>query len=78
MSDGSGAYLFGSMLRMLAENPTDEHKRMARHLYSFAGDYDFSDYEMGADEAGIALGLARRGINERYPEAGETTLWGDQ
>lgn len=75
MADRTSAELFGTLFELLAENPTDEHKAIARRMFDLSGRYDFSEYQMEADEACVTLGLARRGIHAEYPEDGEVVLW---
>lgn len=75
MADRTSAGLFAKIFELLAQNPTDEHKRIAQEIYSYTGEYDFSDYQMGADEACLTLGIARKGIHPDYPEDGEMILF---
>ncbi len=77
MTDRTSAALFGKIFELLAKNPTDEHKAIAKEVFAYTGDYDFSYYQMDADDALMALGLARKGIDTRYPEDGETILYGN-
>ena len=74
MADRTSAEIFGNIFNLLAENPTDENKLLAQRIYKMII-YDFSDCQMYADEAGLILGIARKGINPRYPEDGEVILW---
>jgi hypothetical protein len=75
MADRTSAELFGSIFKMLAENPTEEHKEIAGRIYSMVSHYDFSDYQMYADEACVALDIARMGVNPEHPEIGKVVLW---
>ena len=75
MADRTSAGLFCKLFQLLAKNPTDEHKAMAREIYDFTGEYDFCDYQMGADDECLILGVARRGVNPESPEDGEVILW---
>lgn len=75
MADRTSAGLFAKIFELLAKNPTDEHRAMAREIWSFTGEYDFSPYQMSADDSLIALGLARVGVNSRYPEDGVVILY---
>ncbi len=77
MADRTSARLFGKIFELLAKNPTDEHKAIAKEIFAETGDYDFSDYQMDADEPLIALGLAKKGIDPEYPEDGEVVIYGD-
>ncbi len=64
---------------MLAEDPTEEHKVMAKRIYQMTKEYDFDSYQMGAGEPCVELGIARKGIDPRYPEVGMMILWpGDE
>lgn len=75
MADRTSARIFGSMFKILAENPSEDHKEVARVLHRLAQDCDFTYEQMDADEACIALGIAYRGIDPRYPEDGETVIF---
>ena len=59
MSDRTSAELFGTIFRLLAVNPTEEHKAMARLIWAKRGDYDFSDYQVYEEDARVALGISR-------------------
>lgn len=75
MADRTSAGLFAKLFELLAKNPTEEHKEIAREMYNLTSEYDFSDYQMCADDACLTLGIARRGVNPEYPEHGVMTLW---
>jgi hypothetical protein len=77
MADRTSANLFGTIFKLLAKNPTDEHKEIAKEIFAETGDYDFSNYQMDADEALIALDLAKIGINPDYPDEGETVIYNE-
>ncbi len=77
MADRTSARLFGEIFELLAENPTDEHKAIAKKIFAKTNDYDFSYYQMDADESLIALGIARKGIDPKYPQDGEVIIYGD-
>lgn len=66
MADRTSAGLFGRIFEMLAANPTDDHKKFAIEILSMRHDFDFSVYQMEADEALLALDVA-----EQYEEDGE-------
>jgi len=66
MADRTSAGLFGRVFKMLAANPTDEHKKFAVELLAMRHDFDFSIYQMDADDALLTLGVA-----ENYEEDGE-------
>jgi hypothetical protein len=58
MADRTSASLFGMFFKVLAENPTDENKAIAERLArDYMRDYDFSPYQMYADDALRTLGL---------------------
>ena len=75
MADRTSAGVFGTIFELLAENPTAGHKAMAFKIYAMSRQYDFSPYQMEADEACKKLGLLRRGINSSYPDDGIKSLW---
>jgi hypothetical protein len=76
MADRTSAHVAGEIFDLLAENPTEEIMRLARKIYDiFTSNCDFSDEQMGATEACLALGIARLGIRPEYPEDGEVALW---
>lgn len=58
MADRIGAALFGEFFEMLAENPTEEHKKMAKKIWSMKDCHDFNNYQMYCDDALIKLDLA--------------------
>lgn len=64
MADRTSGEIFGMMFEMLAKDPTDDHKKMAKKLWPKRLQYDFSNYQMGCDEALIVLGLATRNGEE--------------
>jgi hypothetical protein len=78
MADRSSAYLFGEVFRIVAEYvpPGDTRDAMARRLWDLTLGYDFTDNQMNADEALLALGLARRGVDPDWPDEGEVVLYG--
>lgn len=61
MADRTSATLFGTIFQLLAENPSVENSNIAKRIWPMTSDYDFSNYQMYADDALIALGLARYG-----------------
>jgi len=75
MADRTSAGLFGWIFKLLAEDPTDDHKAIALEIYAYSAGYDFSEYQMNADDAGLKLGIARKGKNPDHPERGEVILW---
>jgi hypothetical protein len=78
MSDRTSASLFADIFKILADHvpPGDERDALARRIWASTRDYDFSPYQMYADESLISLGLARRGVNPDWPDEGEVTLYG--
>lgn len=75
MSDRTSARLLGKVFEILAENPIYEHKEFAKKLFAKIRDYDFSNYEMDADESLIILGLAKKEIDSECPEDGEVVIY---
>lgn len=57
MADRTSAGIFGGIFELLAENPTNENKRLASEIYDMALNYDFSVSQMDCDESLIKLGL---------------------
>lgn len=75
MADRTSASIFGTLFEVLAEAPTAEHKALAFKMYRISQGYDFSPYQMGADEACEKLGLRRRDVNS--PNGRIVGLWPD-
>ena len=76
MADRTSAALFGEIFQWLAEIPNDERAlEFASRLYERTQHYDFLAYQMDADDALLALGLARKGVRQDYLEDGEVTLF---
>ena len=75
MADRTSAGLFGKVFNLLAKNPTSEHKEIAKEIFAEVGNYDFSNYQMYADDALMKLGLAKIGINPKYPDDGEVVIY---
>lgn len=59
MADRTSAEIFGSIFELLAEDPTDHHKNLARKFWRMSDRYDFHPCQMECDEALETLGLAR-------------------
>lgn len=76
MADRTSAGVFGKIFELLAKNPTEENKAMALEIWPLQWEYDFNEYQMYADDALIKLGLAKKGIDSRYPEE-ESILYAD-
>ena len=47
-----------------------------KKYWKMSREYDFSEYQMEADEALLKLGLARKGVDPDYPEDGDVMLYG--
>lgn len=75
MADRTSAVIFGDIFNMLAEEPTEKNKEMANKIFDKTYDYDFSNYQMYADESLEKLGLAKKGIDPDYPEDGEIIIY---
>jgi hypothetical protein len=65
MADRSSAYLIGTFLKHLADDPTESNLKMAQKIWKMRLEYDFSDYQLESDDALIKLNLARRGDEDR-------------
>jgi hypothetical protein len=76
MADRGSAALFATFFQLLAESPSNEHRAMAHKLWPLTRSYDFSPYQMYAEEALQTLGLARLGVNPEAPDEGEVWLYG--
>ncbi len=76
MSDRTSASVFGKMFTLLAKNPTEEHKEMAKEIFKMTDEYDFGYYQMYVDEELMKLDLAKIGIDPDYPEDGEVVIYG--
>lgn len=68
MTDKISADLFGITFKVLAQDPNEENKALAKKFFDLVERYDFSLSEMYADEALIALDLAERWINSEGEE----------
>ncbi len=77
MADRTSAGVFGTIFGLLAKNPTDDHKAIAKEIWPLTGNYDFSEYQMEADDDLITLGLAKKGIDPDWPADGEIILYAD-
>lgn len=77
MADRDSAYIFGRVFEMIdALVPESEKREAARKFWKMSREFDFSDDDMHADKALVALGLARKGIDPDYPDDGPTMLYG--
>jgi hypothetical protein len=72
MADRTSAYLFGTLFEMLADGNTPREE-IAAKFWKMRTEYDFSDYQMGCDEAILKLGFGRRAtqadVDNRIAEA---------
>lgn len=68
MADRNSAEIFGVIFKRLASDPTDQHKQWALDFWSFGRCYDFSWDQMHCDSALKILGLARDGVDPKYPD----------
>ena len=76
MADRSSAAIFGSFFQRLASDPTEQHKIWAKGLWSESSHYDFSAYQMDADEALVVLGLCEMSVDPEHPDEGEVPYYG--
>jgi len=77
MADRTSAGLFGKIFTLLAKNPSEENKKIAREIYKETLDYDFSMCQMYVDDELMLLGLAKIGIDPEYPEEGEVIIYNE-
>lgn len=76
MADRNSAEIFGKVFEILAKDPTDDHKALARKIAKTMPQYDFNNGQMDADDALAALGLAKLNVpSEEYPGEFETVYW---
>jgi len=75
MADRTSAELFGILFEVLAQNPNEDNKALAKQFFELSDGYDFSYDQMYADEALITLGLAKRGVDPAWPDEGEQILY---
>ena len=70
MSDRSSPLLFAVAFRLLAENPTDDHKAIARKMFDhyWTNGFDFCCEQMGCDADLVTLGLAEVLPTEEGPQ----------
>ena len=77
MADRTSAELFGILFEVLAQNPDEGSKALAKQFFELSENYDFSYDQMGVDEALITLDLAERSIdtegNEQIRYFGEAS-----
>lgn len=75
MADRTSAKIFGKVFNLLAQNPSEENKALAKTMFNEADNYDFSFYQMECDSSLITLGLAEMGVDPDYPEEGEVVIY---
>jgi hypothetical protein len=63
MVDRIGAELYGILFEVLAQNPDEETKALAKQFFDLVDTSDFSYAQMGVDEALITLGLAEQSMD---------------
>lgn len=69
VSDRTSAEIFVDVFTYLAAQPkTPERDAFARKAWEWTGKYDFSPYQLDADDALIALGLAVRVPDQDDPD----------
>lgn len=78
MADRTSASVFCAVFKLLASDPTPQHVAFARTLWGHTYAYDFSSYQLECDEALIALGLARMGVDPEYPGDSPVMLYGPE
>ena len=59
MADRTAAKIFGRVFDLLARDPSDDHRALAREVAGWMRGYDFHPVQTGATEAMVALGAAR-------------------
>ena len=67
MADRTSAAIFGKISELLAKNPTDVNKAIAKEILAETVYYDFGYYQMDADESLIALRLAKKELSINLP-----------
>lgn len=67
MSDRTSAALFGEFFKVLAGDEPIDRAALAKRIWEQSRGYDFSPYQMNADDALIKLGLARKCGDCGYP-----------
>ncbi len=75
MADRTSAEVFGRIFNLLAVNPSNEHRKLARQIMQISREYDFSPYQMYADEACRKLDIARHGVHPQSQQDGIVTLY---
>lgn len=78
MADRTSAGIFGDIFKELAKDEPIDRVAFAKKVWEWSQGYDFSEYQMDCDDALLKLGLARRGIDPRYPNDGESIIYGEE
>ena len=79
MADHTSAGIFGEIFVRLAKTPDERNIEFAHWLWGKSMQYDFSPCQMECQDSLVKLGLARRGVDPRWPQDGETWLYkGDE
>lgn len=68
MADRTSAKIFGNLFDILAKNPDINSNQLAKILWEMQRGYDFSPYQMNADEALVKLGFAKEVPDSEDPE----------
>lgn len=78
MADRTSAAIFGDVFSLLAAelDPGPKRDKLAQHFWNEQRGYDFNPYQMGCDDALLALGLAHKAVDPDYPEEGEAIVYG--
>lgn len=63
MTDSIGAELYGILFEVLAQDPNEENKALAKRFFKLIDESDFSYSQMNVDEALITLSLAKRRLD---------------
>lgn len=73
MADRTSAGIFGEVFKLLATDPTKQHKRWAKKIWEIKnnGDFDFSNYQMYCDKELEILGLYNEKKDKYYGEEEE-------
>ncbi len=78
MADRTGAGLFAAIFCMLASEGDIDRRAMAHAFWRLSQEYDFAPYQLYCDDELEKLGLARRGVDPRHPDEGETIVYGPE
>jgi hypothetical protein len=78
MSDRTSADIFSKMFKLLASDPTPQHKAWALKLWRETPYYDFSNCELGCDKELKKLDLARKRVDPEEPDEGRVMFYGPE